>query len=284
MAAYKIKFNDYQMNIFNTLELNGNKRHNLMSVYSYLIKHSVDKLVSKSLSKLYLMYIRYHKKIDSTVESISKAYFCKLVNQLVDLELLAKDNRKVFILESAVDKKVDEKVDKEKVDETVGNSILADIYANAEIQTSNSTIDNYNIYDTSDEDVAPVQVNSFAELEEDVTCKVFVPQDGDVFATKEELLDITKELFKQLKIKSRIVKCDVIDRVIRYAGTIYRRSAVNYIVKIIGEMDGRNASVRETYFNTYIKNKIRYSTRPQNIAINGYFDRNYNAIKELSGF
>ena len=44
---YKTKFNDYQMAIFNTLDLNGYKRFNLMSVYSYLIKHSIDKLVSK---------------------------------------------------------------------------------------------------------------------------------------------------------------------------------------------------------------------------------------------
>ena len=283
MANYKIKFNDYQMNILNSLDLNGNKRHNLMSVYSYLIKYSVDGLVSKSLNKLYMMYIRHHKKIDSLVESISKAYFCKLVNFLEELELISKDNRKVFILEARVDKKVEEKVDKNNSAETTENTILADIYANAEIINSNLAINNYNIYDTSDEDVIPASINSFAEVEEDAASTQFVPNNGDVLATKEELLSVTKELFKEFNIKSRNVKCDVVDRVIRYCGTIYRRSAANYIAKVIAEMVGKNESLRETYFNTYIKNKIRYSTRPQNAAINGYFNNNYNAILELSG-
>ena len=49
--------------------------------------------------------------------------------------------------------RVDKKVDKKNPTESVENSILDDIFANAEIQNSNSFNNNYNLYYTSDEDV-----------------------------------------------------------------------------------------------------------------------------------
>ena len=45
------------------------------------------------------------------------------------------------------------RVDKKNPTESVENSILDDIFANAEIQNSNSFNNNYNLYYTSDEDV-----------------------------------------------------------------------------------------------------------------------------------
>lgn len=267
MIKYKVTFNDYQMSIFNALDFNGNKRHNLMSVYSYLIKHSIDNLVSKSLSKLYSMYIRHHKKIDSTIESISKAYFCKLVKDLVDLELLERDNRKVFILETRVDKKVDEKVDKKNPTESVENSILDEIFANAEIPNSNSSNNTYNLYYTSDEDVFGMNYNLDFDSNSETEFGSFIPN-NDVIATKEELLDITEELFKQFRIKSKIVKSEVRDRIEKYASKIYRKTAVDYIAKVIGDMHGKNEARR----NAFLQSSFERELNNKNNMVEGVYD------------
>lgn len=229
---YKTKFNDYQMSIFNTLDLNGYKRFNLMSVYSYLIKHSIDKLVSKSLSKLYAMYIRYHKKVDSMDESISKSYFCGLINELVDLKLLAKDNRKVFILNSPVDKKVDEKVDKNNSAPSVEESEVTGDSVATEIQSSKQYYNN-NIYNTSSEDVAD--------------SKVFVPYGSKVVATKEQLKEIAEDLYKTLKIRSNHIKTEVLNVICAYDERIYLQSARSYLKAVILDKKARREIEREDF-------------------------------------
>ena len=238
---YKTKFNDYQMSIFNTLDLNGYKRFNLMSVYSYLIKHSIDKLVSKSLSKLYAMYIRYHKKVDSMDESISKSYFCGLINELVDLKLLAKDNRKVFILNSPVDEKVDKNNSAPSVEES---RVTVDSVA-TEIQSSNQYYNN-NIYNTSSEDVADTHNNFDLAFESDDS-KVFVPYGSKVLATKEQLKEIAEDLYKTLKIKSNHIKTEVLNVICAYDERIYLQSARSYLKAVILDKKARREIEREDF-------------------------------------
>ena len=241
---YKTKFNDYQMSIFNTLDLNGYKRFNLMSVYSYLIKHSIDKLVSKSLSKLYAMYIRYHKKVDSMDESISKSYFCGLINELVDIKLLAKDNRKVFILDSPVDKK---------------SGVTVDSVA-TEIQSSNNKYYNNNIYNTSSEDVADIHNNFNLAFESDDS-KVFVPYRSKVLATKEQLKEIAEDLYKTLKIRSNHIKTEVLNVICAYDERIYLQSARSYLKAVILDKKARREIEREDFVKKVAigKNLVRVS-------------------------
>lgn len=257
---YKTEFNDYQMAIFNTLDLNGYKRFNLMSVYSYLIKHSVDKLVSKSLSKLYEMYIRYHKKVDSMNESISKSYFCGLVKELVDLKLLAKDNRKVFILDSPVDKKVDEKVDKNNSAPSVEESEVEGNSAATEIQSSKNIYNNYNIYNTSAEDVSDTH-NDFDLAFESANSKVFVPYGSKVLATKEQLKEIAEDLYKTLKIRSNHIKTEVLNVICAYDERIYLQSARSYLKAVILDKKARREIEREDFVKKVAigKNLVRAS-------------------------
>ena len=256
---YKTKFNDYQMAIFNALDLNGYKRFNLMSVYSYLIKHSIDKLVSKSLSKLYAMYIRYHKKVDSMDESISKSYFCGLITELVDLKLLTKDNRKVFILDSPVDKKVDEKVDKNNSAPSVEESGVTKDSVATEIQSSNQYYNN-NIYNTSGEDVADIH-NDFDLAFESADSKVFVPYGSKVLATKEQLKEIAEDLYKTLKIRSKHIKTEVLNVICAYDERIYLQSARSYLKAVITDKKARREIEREDFVKKVAigKNLVRAS-------------------------
>ena len=256
---YKTEFNDYQMAIFNTLDLNGYKRFNLMSVYSYLIKYSTDKLVSKSLSKLYAMYIRYHKKVDSMDESISKSYFCGLINELVDLKLLAKDNRKVFILDSPVDKKVDEKVDKNNSAPSVEESEVTEDSVATEIQSSKNIYNN-NIYNTSSEDVADIH-NDFDLAFESANSKVFVPYGSKVLATKEQLKEIAEDLYKTLKIRSNHIKTEVLNVICAYDERIYLQSARSYLKAVILDKKARREIEREDFVKKVAigKNLVRAS-------------------------
>ena len=256
---YKTKFNDYQMAIFNTLDLNGYKRFNLMSVYSYLIKHSIDKLVSKSLSKLYAMYIRYHKKVDSMDESISKSYFCGLITELVDLKLLTKDNRKVFILDSPVDKKVDKKVDKNNSAPNVEESEVTGDSVATEIQSSKQYYNN-NIYNTSSEDVADIH-NDFDLAFESADSKVFVPYGSKVLATKEQLKEIAEDLYKTLKIRSNHIKTEVLNVICAYDERIYLQSARSYLKAVIIDKKARREIEREDFVKKVAigKNLVRAS-------------------------
>ena len=68
MKNYRIKLNEYQMNIFNKQDFNGDKQCKLQSLLAYIIKHSIDNTLTKSTNKLYAMYIRHHR-------SISLSYF-----------------------------------------------------------------------------------------------------------------------------------------------------------------------------------------------------------------
>ena len=287
---YKTKFNDYQMAIFNTLDLNGYKRFNLMSVYSYLIKHSIDKLVSKSLSKLYAMYIRYHKKVDSMDESISKSYFCGLINELVDLKLLAKDNRKVFILDSPVDKKVDEKVDKNNYAPSVEESEVTEDYVATEIQSSKNIYNNNNIYNTSSEDVADIH-NDFDLAFESADSKVFVPYGSKVLATKEQLKEIAEDLYKTLRIRSNHIKTEVLNVICAYDERIYLQSARSYLKAVILDKKARREIEREDFVKKVAigKNLVRASKHKDvsgdsfgNYTSNN--SRRFNAIEEPSEY
>ena len=287
---YKTEFNDYQMAIFNTLDLNGYKRFNLMSVYSYLIKHSIDKLVSKSLSKLYAMYIRYHKKVDSMDESISKSYFCGLINELVDLKLLAKDNRKVFILDSPVDKKVDEKVDKNNSAPSVEESGVTEDSVATEIQSSKNIYNNNNIYNTSSEDVADIH-NDFDLEFESADSKVFVPNGSKVLATKEQLKEIAEDLYKTLKIRSNHIKTEVLNVICAYDERIYLQSARSYLKAVILDKKARREIEREDFVKKVAigKNLVRAS-KHKNVSGDSFGNytsnnsRRFNAIEESSEY
>ena len=232
IRKYKITFNDYQKNIFKQVDVNGNKRHYLMSVMSYLIKYSNEEgLVLKSLSKLFLMYKRYHKKKNSETDSISKAYFCKLVNELVDLKLLSKENRKVFIFNNAVDKIVDKKVDKNNSTESVENTSLEEDFEDTQV----SSLNNNTYYTNTD------ITKMITEFYKGISCREF--------ATKKDLIEVAKSLFVLDRVNESVVQATVISKLRNSKQKIHLNGIVQYVRSVIMEKLGDyHAEFSHIYF------------------------------------
>ena len=73
--VYKIKLNEYQINIFNKQNFNGDKQCKLQSLLAYIIKHSIDNTLTKSgatiiitddneIKYTYEEYYKLEKRID----------------------------------------------------------------------------------------------------------------------------------------------------------------------------------------------------------------------------
>ena len=205
MKKYKINFTEYQHDIFNTLEFNGDKKRKLMSVYSYLIKYSnTDLLVTKSLNKLHTMYLRYHSKL-------SLSYFKKLTTLLIDMELVEKINNCLYI----VAKKVAKKVAEENVDKPLENSELGQ-----DSFLPNSPSYNYNYY---------TDTNIVKMMKE-----YYVGITGRKNATKKDLKDIAKCLIS-IKRANALVQTIVFNKIENSQTTINLRGAVQYVNEIIVE-------------------------------------------------
>lgn len=206
---YKIKFNQYQKNIFKEVEFNGDKKRKIMSVYSYLIKYS-DKngTVTKSLTKLHKMYLRYHKKI-------SLAYFKQISTILIDLELLKKIDNSLSI----VSEKIAKKIADTEVTETVENTNLE----------SNSNLPNneleYNLY---------TNTNIVKML------KSFYKGIKGTFASKKDLKDIAECLFVVNKVNNKIVQTTVLNKIKHSKQAIRLAGAVAYVEAIIMNKLGEN--------------------------------------------
>lgn len=108
---YKIKFDDEQIQKIYSISDKPATQSRLMSILSYVIKYTdkTTNTLTKSISKLYKMYLRYHNKI-------TRSYFYTLIAKLKEENLLS------FNL--VEDKKEDEKEDKKELPETVENALL----------------------------------------------------------------------------------------------------------------------------------------------------------------
>jgi hypothetical protein len=104
---YKIKLTNLQIHKIYDISDKPATQSSLMSILSYLIKYTdkTTNMLTKSLSKLYKMYLRYHDKI-------TRSYFFTLVNKL-------KENELVLFHE---DKKEDKKEDNSNPIEPIENT------------------------------------------------------------------------------------------------------------------------------------------------------------------
>ena len=108
---YKIKLTKEQINSIYSNTDKESTQSTLMSILSYLIKYTDEttNTLTKSFSKLYKMYLRYHNKI-------TRSYFYTLIGKLKENNLLS--------FAAVEDEKEDKKEDKEKVSESVENTDL----------------------------------------------------------------------------------------------------------------------------------------------------------------
>ena len=201
---YKIKFNEYQKNVFKKVEFNGDKKRKLMSVYSYLIKYSDENNeVLKSLNKLHSMYNRYHIKV-------SNKYFYDLVDLLHDLELIIKQGKSIKI--------VQEKVQKEKHTESSENTSVEVIVEKLNTEGEDNLYTNTNI------------VEMLKSFYKGIT--------GRVNATKKELKDIAKCLFVLNGVDNALVQHAVFFKIDNSKRNINFQGAVAYVEAILMEKLG----------------------------------------------
>lgn len=262
MKNYRIKLNEYQMNIFNKQDFNGDKQCKLQSLLAYIIKHSIDNTLTKSTNKLYAMYIRHHK-------SISLSYFKKLVNVLIDLKLLIRKGKQLIILQEEqqcndieVAKKVAKKVAKENCQSDVENTDFEeDFYLHN--YKHEYIYNNYNIYNT--------------------TSEKFCASENDTFASIEQLKSIANDLYKNLKIRSNHVKTEVLNVIYAYEGRIYLKAARQYLKAVILDKKVARDKEREEFAKKYIfaKNIARVNQPVVGDTFGNYTSNNRKRLAQM---
>lgn len=149
-------FNEYQMCIINNLDVFEIKRNKMMSVLRYLCKHTNEwNVVNNSLCKLYKMFTAHKKRYE--LRDMTKQYFIKLVNEMVEAGLIKKSGSgKSTIFEILYAQEVSKEISKEDnaecVDITRVECDLDDSYnyiSNNNTNTSTST---------NNDIVAPVEI------------------------------------------------------------------------------------------------------------------------------
>lgn len=205
---YKIKFNQYQKNIFKEVDFNGDKKRKIMSVYSYLIKYSDETgVVTKSLTKLHKMYLRYHKKI-------SLSYFKQISLILIDLKLIKKIDDVLIIIAE----KIAEKMANQEVSKPIENTSLE---CNSNLHNNKQ---NYDLYTNTN--IVKMLKGFYKGLS------------GRVNATKKDLQDIAKCLFVLNRVDSALVQHAVFSKIKYSKKNINLAGAVAYVEAIVMEKLG----------------------------------------------
>lgn len=205
---YKIKFNQYQKNIFKEVDFNGDKKRKIMSVYSYLIKYSDETgVVTKSLTKLHKMYLRYHKKM-------SLSYFKQISLILIDLKLIKKIDDVLIIIAE----KIAEKIANQEVSKPIENTSLE---CNSNLHNNEQ---NYDLYTNTN--IVKMLKGFYKGLS------------GRVNATKKDLQDIAKCLFALNRVDSALVQHAVFSKIKYSKKNINLAGAVAYVEAIVMEKLG----------------------------------------------
>ena len=205
---YKIKFNQYQKNIFKEVDFNGDKKRKIMSVYSYLIKYSDETgVVTKSLTKLHKMYLRYHKKM-------SLSYFKQISLILIDLKLIKKIDDVLIIIAE----KIAEKIANQEVSKPIENTSLE---CNSNLHNNEQ---NYDLYTNTN--IVKMLKGFYKGLS------------GRVNATKKDLQDIAKCLFVLNRVDSALVQHAVFSKIKYSKRNINLTGAVAYVEAIVMEKLG----------------------------------------------
>ena len=205
---YKIKFNQYQKNIFKEVDFNGDKKRKIMSVYSYLIKYSDETgVVTKSLTKLHKMYLRYHKKM-------SLSYFKQISLILIDLKLIKKIDDVLIIIAE----KIAEKIANQEVSKPIENTSLE---CNSNLHNNEQ---NYDLY---------TNTNIVKMLK-----AFYKGLSGRVNVTKKDLQDIAKCLFVLNRVDSALVQHAVFSKIKYSKRNINLTGAVAYVEAIVMEKLG----------------------------------------------
>ena len=249
-----INFNEYQLTILDSHEFNGSKTKKIQSVLRYVMKYSPN---NKLVYRLYKMYSSKGKRM-------SQRYFYNLIAELKDLNLLEEKENEIFlVLSKKVQEKVQGKVQTENSTESVENANVSEFHVPT-LDTANSNINNYNIYNTTSNELCP-------------------SKNSNIYASLEDLKSIAEDLYKNLKIRSRHIKTDVLNMIYQYAGKISIKGARQYLKAVILDKKVARDKEREEFAKKYIfaKNLARVNQSVTGDTFGNYTSNNRKRLAQM---
>lgn len=219
-----IPFTEYQLAVLDMQLFNGNKNKKIQSVLRYVMQYSKNNKLVYSIHRLYKMYTSKNKRM-------SQRYFYNLISELKDLNLLEEKEKEIFLVLEKSAKKVQEKVQTENDAVDVENTdFSAGDFPTLKTEEYNN---NYNIYNTTSNELCP-ETNS------------------NIYASLEDLESIAEDLYKNLKIRSRHIKTDVLNMIYQYKDKISLKGARQYLKAVILDKKVARDKEREEFAKKYI--------------------------------
>ena len=243
---YKINLNEYELNILNAKIENNEVRKKIMSLYTYLIKHSESNMLTISAAKLHSKYIRYHV-------NYSLSYFKKLIARLKDIGLIKiiKNGKTNTYNILRVAEKVSEIVSNNETSLSIAESATEANFNLPKCKLKNNNID-IDIYTNK---------NYVEQINKEKKCKSLV-----------DVRKRVKELIQETKIKSTWIKNYVLIICTKFYKNITVNHLDSYILKVIN-------TARIKYYNNYNS----YKTNTKQLKTRNFTERNYNTnqLEEL---
>lgn len=251
-----INFNEYQLAVLDMQHFSAKKTQKIQSVLRYIVKYSISGKLMYNINRLFVMYSSKGKRM-------SRKYFYNLVQELKELSLVEqKDNDLFLVLEKKVYKKVHKKVHKENCTPSLENtSVEGGTVPALNTQDNNN---NYNIYNTTSNELCP-ETNS------------------NIYASLEDLESIAEDLYKNLKIRSRHIKTDVLNMIYQYKGTISLKGARQYLKAVILDKKVARDKEREEFAKKYIfaKNLARVNQPVTGDTFGNYISNNSRRLAQM---
>lgn len=264
-----IPFTEYQLAVLDMQQYNGGKTKKIQSVLRYVMLYSPNGKLVYSRNRLYSMYTYKDKRI-------SQKYFYNLIKELIDLNLLEQKGGEIYLVltkkeqtgentytdNEKVQKKVQEKVQTKNVAETLETSASTE-YSIPTLKTSRVN-NNYNIYNTTSNELCP-------------------SQNSNIYASLEDLKSIAEDLYKNLKIRSRHIKTDVLNMIYQYEGKISIKGARQYLKAVILDKKVARDKEREEFAKKYIfaKNIARVNHPVTGDTFGNYTSNNRKRLAQM---
>lgn len=285
-SKYKTNLTMQEITLLNNLkddyQIFERTKLNMMSVYSYVIKHGADTTIGlkKSLKDLWKMYKRYH----SSIKSISN--FKKIIYKLEEVKLIFIEKiGKVNVYHARKFLEVADKVTEEVTDKKVSESIdTTNVESNSQnTQILNLNKDYINIINNTSSDVSNDDVkNSLAYK------KACETNNADTLAPI-ELMKIAYKILKEKRRRSEklisMVRKALMDKM-----HIARVNAVAYVETVVADKIAKYEFNREMYALTITKNKNNYRAaynKSRNTNVANFTQRVYDCDaleKQLLGW
>lgn len=251
-----IPFSEYQLAVLDMQLFNGNKNKKIQSVLRYVMQYSKNNKLVYSIHRLYKMYTSKNKRM-------SQRYFYNLIAELKDLNLLEEKGNEIFlVISKKVQEKVQEKVQTENCTPSVENTGLeGSDFPTLKTEECNY---NYNIYNTTSNELCP-------------------SQNSNIYASLEELETIANDLYKNLKIRSRHIKTDVLNMIYQYKGKISLKGARQYLKAVILDKKVARDKEREEFAKKYIfaKNLARVNQPVVGDTFGNYTSNNRKRLAQM---